>query len=250
LSAVLLGILEGVTEFIPVSSTGHLILFSNLIDFTGEKEKTFSIFIQLGAILAVVFLYCAKNFNGLDGILKLLVAFLPAAIMGLLFYKYIKTKLFYPLPVSIALIIGGIIMIIIKDKSKNSTSSLDNVTYKQALVIGLFQCFSLCPGVSRSGSTIIGGMLSGLNKKTAADFSFILAVPIMLAAVSFDLLKSIDILSFSDIPIFLVGFIASFISAYFAIKFFIKILVKFSLKPFGYYRIVIGLICIFILVLK
>ncbi|MCL4161236.1 UNVERIFIED_CONTAM: hypothetical protein GTU68_015508, partial [Idotea baltica] len=243
LQALFLGIIEGLTEFIPVSSTGHLIIASNAIDFSLEQSESFSIFIQLGAILAVVLIYLDRNFSGILAIIKLFLGFLPACILGVLFYSSIKEVLFKPVPVAVALIVGGIILIIAERKIDNENKlsvSLDDITNKQAFLVGCFQCFALWPGMSRSGSTIIGGMLSGLNKKTSADFSFILAVPVMCAAVSYDLLKNFSEINYADIKIFIFGFVIAFIVSYFAIKFFLQLLQKVGFWPFGVYRIILG----------
>jgi undecaprenyl-diphosphatase len=258
--AVILGILEGVTEFIPVSSTGHLSLLSVYLGFDGEKTNTFNIFIQLGAILAVVFLYFrrflellrikgsdlkAEGFSGYTGLAKLGLACVPAFVLGFLFYDRIKELLKSPLPVALALIVGGILMILVeRGVKKVSISRLEDVTYLQSLGVGIFQCLALWPGMSRSGSTIIGAMLLGFHRQVAAEFSFLLAVPVMCAAVGYELLKSASSLTVSDIPLFSVGFIISFIVAMLAIKFFIGMLGRFSLRPFAYYRIIIGLIVI------
>jgi len=258
LAALALGILEGLTEFIPVSSTGHLVLLGDLIEFTGEKANTFSIFIQLAAILAVVSLYIDKfrgllqfssestehsAFRGFQGLLKLFVVSFPAGLCGLLFYDAVKSKLFAPGPVACALIVGGVVMVLIEKKPKESSvHSLHEITLPQCFGVGLFQCLSLWPGISRSGSTIIGGMILGLNRTLAAEFSFIIAVPIMCAAVGYDMLKSINILDQSDIAVFAIGFFVSYLTAVFAIRVFLRVLRKYTLAPFGYYRIVLGVV--------
>lgn len=256
LAAAALGVLEGLTEFIPVSSTGHLVLLGDLIEFTGKKAETFSIFIQLAAILAVVSLYIDKfrglldfssestergAFRGFHGLLKLFVVSFPAGLCGLLFYDTVKSKLLAPVPVACALIVGGVVMVLIEKKPKGgSVHSLHEISLPQCFGVGLFQCLSLWPGISRSGSTIIGGMLLGLNRTLAAEFSFIIAVPIMCAAVGYDMLKSIKFLDQSDIAVFAVGFVVSYVTAMFAIRVFLRILRKYTLAPFGYYRIVLG----------
>jgi undecaprenyl-diphosphatase len=257
IKALLISILEGLTEFIPVSSTGHLVLFSRYLEFNGERADTFSIFIQLGAILAVVVLYkqrffdLLKNGSGFKGIValqKLFIAAVPACILGALFYSKIKKVLFAPMPVAIALIIGGIFLLMFDKKSKyTSDATLDDLSYRQAIGVGIAQCFSLIPGVSRSGSTIIGGLICGLSKQVAAEFSFILAVPVMCAAVLYDLYKSLNFLVLADIPIFVFGFVVAFITALFAIKFFIQLLNKIGLWPFGVYRIILGLVVLILL---
>lgn len=257
LIAIILGIVEGLTEFLPVSSTGHLIIAGNLLNFTGEKADCFEIFIQLGAILAVVFLYWDRfknlldlkpnqlhEFKGLDACFKLALGCLPAFILGFLLHDFIKKNLFSPLTVSVALIIGGIVMLILEKKVifKINTTDIDKISYKQSLYIGCFQTLALYPGVSRSAATLIGGMLFGLNRKTAAEFSFILAVPVIFAASAYDLLKSWHFLSAADIFPFTLGLVTSFLVAIVAIKTFIKFLQTKTLEPFGYYRIIVGII--------
>jgi undecaprenyl-diphosphatase len=259
--SVILGIVEGVTEFLPISSTGHLIVAGHLLGQTGDVEKTFEIFIQLGAILAVVVLYWErflllfrtdqqKPFSGLRGWMLLAITSFPAALLGLLAHDAIKTYLFNPTTVAWALLVGGIAIIVIEQlKLKTFTESLDELTVKQALMIGLFQCLSLWPGTSRAASTIVGGLFSGLNRKIAAEYSFLAAVPIMCMATLYDLKKSIHLLHASDLPIFALGFVVSFVSAILAIKFFIQLLQKSTLVPFGVYRVVAGLVFIVLLYL-
>lgn len=242
--AILLGIIEGLTEFLPVSSTGHLILAGHLLDFTGEKEKTFSIFIQLGAILAVVVYYWRRfrsflRFDFKEGlnILHILVAMLPAVVVGLLLHDVIKEYLFSPRTVVFALVAGGVLLIYAEKKNhKVSSLSLDELTYKQALRIGVFQCLALFPGFSRAGATIAGGVLSGADHKTAAEFSFLVAVPMMVAASGLDLVKNYKVISPTDIDLFLAGFTSAFIVALIAIMSFLKLLAKVKLTPFAYYR--------------
>lgn len=258
-SAILLGILEGLTEFIPVSSTGHLILLGDFLSFTGPQADTFSIFIQLGAILAVVWLYAERfkkflkvsNFKESDfqsECLKLATACFPVLVAGVLFHSTIKSVLFAPRPVAIALIVGGVLLILVElKKNKSDTQSIDEITTKQALAIGLFQCLALWPGMSRSGSCIIGGRLFGLKNIVAAEFSFIIAVPVMFAAVSYDLFKSFNNLALDNISIFAVGFIVAGFTAVFAIKFFLRLLERLSLAPFGIYRIALGLLVLILL---
>jgi len=257
--AIALGVLEGLTEFIPVSSTGHLILMGDLLSFTGPKADSFNVFIQLGAILAVVALYPHRflalfdfsrahgdkpvGFRGMDGISKLVVTSIPALFFGALFHEAIKTRLFTPLPVAAALLLGGIIMVWIERRERTVlTTSVEELTLRQCFGIGLFQCLALWPGMSRSGSTIIGGMLLGLERKLAAEFSFLAAVPIMCAAVGYDLLKSRVFLEAADIPFFALGFLVSFVVAVAAIRFFVAIVSRYSLIPFGWYRIALGIL--------
>lgn len=253
---IILGVLEGLTEFMPVSSTGHLIILERALGLEGQNVDTFSVFIQLGAILAVVVLYfktfislfdfsrfSTDSFSGLSGMIKLGLACAPAFILGALFHSFIKEKLFSPLNVAYALIVWGLVMIFVECRVKKySISSLANITCLQAFGVGVFQCFSLYPGVSRSGSTIIGGILLGLTRQTAAEFSFILAVPVMFAATIFDLYKNWSYLSYNDLFPFILGFVVSFGTAILAIKFFIALLNRWTLIPFALYRIALGLI--------
>jgi undecaprenyl-diphosphatase len=259
LSAIIMGIVEGLTEFLPVSSTGHLILTGELIHFKGEQAKTFEIFIQLGSILAVVVVYW-KRFLNILGLMKgnreeknlnllhIILAMIPAVMLGLVLHDAIKTYLFSPYTVLIGLVAGGLLMIVAEKKQVAITAdSLDKLSYKQAFGIGVFQCLALWPGFSRSGSTISGGLLVGTDRKTAAEFSFIVAVPMMVAASGLDLLKSYQYLSPHDLPIFAVGFITAFIVALLAIKFFLRFISKVKLTPFAIYRFVIAVLYSFIL---
>ncbi|OOE12890.1 undecaprenyl-diphosphate phosphatase [Fictibacillus arsenicus] len=254
--AIVMGIIEGITEFLPVSSTGHLIVAGHMLDFTGDKAKTFEIVIQLGSILAVVVLYwnrlwsllgvgkMSKKENSLN-LGHIFIAIMPAVIIGLLVHDFIKAHLFSPKTVIVGLVIGGFLMLFaekVQNKKGVNASDLDDMTYKQALKIGLFQCLSLWPGFSRSGATISGGLISGLNHRTAADFSFIQAVPIMIAASGLDLYKSRDILSAADLPFFLTGFVTAFLVAAVAILFFVKLIAKVKLTPFAYYRFIVAAI--------
>lgn len=252
--AFILGIVEGLAEFLPISSTGHLILVGHLLNFEGERAKTFEIVIQLGAILAISILYRQrlvslfnikpilnkeKKFNAIHIILGVI----PAMIAGLLLHDIIKTYLFSPNTVVIGLVLGAILMIFAEKKKAEPTSfSLDELTYKQALTIGLFQCLAVYPGFSRAGSTISGGLLAGSSYKTSSEFSFLIALPIMIGATGLDLLKSWKYLSVNDIPMFVVGFITSFIVAMFAVVTFLKWLEKLGLTPFAYYRIVLAIV--------
>ena len=219
-TAFLLGIIEGVTEFLPVSSTGHLIIGAELLGFIHPSSKVFEIFIQLGAILAVVVEYRKKIVDTFIGVQtdktaqvftkNLIIAFIPAAILGFFFHSLIKLYLFNPIVVGIALVVGGILMIFIEKKLPNRPIvDVDKISNKQALIIGIAQCFSLIPGVSRAASTIMGGLIGGLDRKTATEFSFFLAIPIIFSASVFDLSSNIDILSKSDIPVFVIGFITA-----------------------------------------
>jgi undecaprenyl-diphosphatase len=257
LKIILLGIIEGVTEFLPVSSTGHLIVFGQFIKFDESFSKTFDIVIQLGAILAIVAIYKDKLLDILQNIKKeksqkfvinLFFAFLPAALAGFLLHGYIKGYLFSPLTVALALILGGIVMIIIENiRHKGSVTNIDNVTYKTAFYIGLAQMLALVPGVSRSAATIMGGLLAGLNRKTAAEFSFFLAIPVMFCATFYDLIKEAGNIDASAILYILAGFVVAFITAFIVVKWFIKFISHNNFKPFAYYRIALGLIILLLL---
>lgn len=261
IAAFILGIVEGLAEFLPISSTGHLILVGYLIGFEGEKAKTFDIVIQLGAILAITVLY-RKRLGSLINIkpilnkekkfnaIHIILGVLPAIVVGLILHDFIKTYLFSPKTVVIGLILGAILMIFAeKKKDQPHTHSLDDLTYRQALTIGLFQCLAVYPGFSRAGSTISGGLLVKANYKTASDFSFLIALPVMVGATGLDLLKSWNNLSVSDIPMFVVGFITSFVVALIAVVTFIKWLNKIGLIPFAYYRFVLALAFIIFILL-
>ncbi|MBI5055264.1 MAG: undecaprenyl-diphosphate phosphatase [Nitrospirae bacterium] len=255
IKAAVLGVVEGVTEFLPISSTGHLILAGDMLGFTGETAKTFEVFIQLGAILSVVWLYRAKVASSIKGIgtqktnrflLNLLIAFLPAAFFGLLTHSFIKRYLFKPFTVAVALIIGGIVILVIERVVKKAVvTDVDEVSYKQALGIGMAQTLSLFPGVSRAGATIMGAMCFGLERKVATEFSFFLAIPTMFAATLFDLLKSFHSLAAADLPLFAVGFIISFFSALIVIKAFLGFVTKHTFDSFAVYRIVFGAVVLF-----
>lgn len=253
LKALILGLVEGATEFLPISSTGHLIIVGDLLNFNDDKGKVFEIVIQLAAILAVCWeyrrklidtaLHISSQSKAQQFVLNLFLAFLPAAILGLAFHSFIKEHLFSPVTVAIALIVGGFAILVIENKTLNtSTSSIDDLTPMQAIKVGLAQSLALFPGVSRAGATILGGMIFGLNRKTATEFSFFLAIPIMFAATVLDVYKSRDILSIEDAGIFAVGFITAFLSALIAIRFLLKFVATHDFKLFAWYRIVFGAI--------
>jgi undecaprenyl-diphosphatase len=253
LKSFFLGIVEGITEFIPVSSTGHLILAGDLLGFEDEKAKVFDVFIQLGAILSVVWLYRDKVFGVIRGFpgrkearslgMNLIIAFLPAAFLGLLMHKAIKAYLFNPITVAGALIAGGIAILLIEKMDHRATvTDVDGITLKQAVGAGLAQCLALFPGVSRSGATIMGGLLIGLDRRVAVEFSFFLAIPTMFAATGYDLLSNLHALSLSDAPLFALGFITAFFSALVVIKAFIGYVSRHDFSGFAYYRIVFGLL--------
>ncbi len=260
--AVILGIVEGLTEFIPVSSTGHLIFAGHFLGFTGPKASAFEVIIQLGAIMAVVWLYKDKflyflkveplleRMKGLvtgkkaprSGLtlLEIAAGMIPAVILGFLLRDLIKTG-FNPLTVAIGLIAGGILLIIVeKVHIRTTVTSVDDVTVKQAFLIGVMQCLALWPGFSRSGATISGGVFFGLDRKSAAEFSFILAVPIMVAATTLEMKEVITTFSAGDILQLAVGFIVSFFLAYLSIVYFMKLISKVSFIPFAIYRLIIG----------
>ena len=260
-TAALLGGVEGLTEFLPVSSTGHLILAGHFLNFTGEKAATFEIFIQLGAILSVLVAYPQRflglldfkesyGFRGIRGIGRLMLTTLPALVLGFLFHKKIKEFLFNPLSVAAALILGGIWILIIENRKENSkVQDVDSMTWTQCLGIGFFQCLAMWPGMSRSASTILGGMMLGLDRKTAVEYSFFAAVPVLCAATLLDLVKSLPVLNTADLPFFGVGLIISFITALIVIKIFIGFVSRFKLTGFGWYRIAAGL-AVFLLLHK
>ncbi len=243
--AIILAIVEGLTEFLPVSSTGHMILASSLMKIDNEFVKTFEISIQLGAILAIVLLYYKRFLQSFEIYLKLATAFIPAAVIGFLAYDLIKSILFNPLIVAISLVVGGVIIIIVDrhvTQKKSQTPDLEKISYKNAFYIGLIQCFSMIPGVSRAAATIIGGVFNGFDKKQATEFSFLLAVPVMFAATGYDLLKTPVEFSSHELMILGVGLAGAFISALVAVKLFLRIVGDYGFKYFGYYRIIIGLL--------
>ncbi len=244
--AIILAIIEGLTEFLPVSSTGHMILASSLMKVQDKEfTETFEIVIQLGAILAVLLLYIKRFFVSINIYLKLFVAFLPTGVVGFLAYKMIKQYLFNPFTVSISLIIGGVVLILLDKWSEEKQSEYKNVediSYKGAIKIGLIQCVSMIPGVSRAAATIFGGIFSGFDRKQAAEFSFLLAIPTMFAASGYDLLKSHENIHSDDAMILLTGALVAFVVAIIAVKAFVAFLTKYGFKHFGYYRIVLGVL--------
>ncbi len=252
LQAILLGVVEGVTEFLPISSTGHLIVVGDLIGFHNDG-RVFEIAIQLGAILAVVVEYRRKfvgvalgMFNDASAqrfILNLLIAFLPAAIMGVLFISLIKTYLFNPLSVATMLILGGL-MILWAERRQHQVrvTNVDDMSWKDALKVGLCQVLSMVPGTSRSGATIIGGLFIGLDRKVAAEFSFFLAVPTMFAATFYDIYKHRDLLHAHDFPMFAAGFVTAFFAAWLAVRTLVRFVANHTYEIFAWYRIVFGLL--------
>jgi undecaprenyl-diphosphatase len=243
--AIILGTLEGLTEFLPISSTGHLIMASHLLGIEQTNaHKTFEVAIQLGSILAVLFLFVKRLLVDKMLWVKIILAFLPTAIFGFLFYKTIKA-LFGIETVAIMLVIGGIIFLIIEyfrrnhDDSKDKT--IDDLSIKEALTIGLFQSFSMVPGTSRSGATMIGGLFAGLSRKSAAEFSFLLAIPTMFVATFYDLYKNRSEMIIDDYSLLAIGFITAFIVALVTVKAMMKFLTTHTFVAFGVYRIIIGL---------
>jgi undecaprenyl-diphosphatase len=248
IQAIILAIVEGLTEFLPVSSTGHMIIASAIMGIN-EKEftKIFTVNIQFGAILSVVVLYWRRFFQSIDFYFKLFVAFIPAAIFGLLLGDVIDSLLENVVIVAITLLVGGFVLIFIDKLFQSSNADIDTIDYRKAFTIGLFQCIALVPGVSRSAATIIGGMTQKLSRKAAAEFSFFLAVPTMFAASGYKLLKDYEFIRQEDIQTIIIGNVVAFIVAMLAIKFFINILTKYGFKLFGYYRIILGLLLLILL---
>ncbi len=251
LVALILGVVEGFTEFLPISSTGHLIIVGDLLQFNDERGKVFEIFIQLGAILAVCWAYrtrIRKVAGGLRSdpaaqkfVLNILIAFTPAVILGLLFHKAIKAYLFNPITVACALIVGGIVILLIERRRTQPTIlTIDELNWKDALKIGFAQTLAMFPGVSRSGATIMGGLMFGLSRTAATEFSFFLAIPTMFAATTYDLYKNWALLQQSDLPLFALGFFAAFLSALAAVKTLLKYLANHTFSAFAWYRIIFG----------
>ena len=251
LYALILGFVEGLTEFLPISSTGHLILAGQLLGFNGEKAKVFMIAIQLAAILAVVWEYRVRLRHVVTTVhtepasrrlaLNLMAGFVPAAVLGFLFYKEIKGYLFNPLVVASALVIGGV-LILWAERRKHviSTPTVDDLNWRRALAVGFAQALAMIPGTSRSGATIIGGLFLGLSRKAAAEFSFLLAIPTMFAATAYDLYKNWQLFDAGDIPLFAIGGVASFASALLAVRTLLKFVSRHDYTVFAWYRIVFG----------
>ncbi len=249
--ALLLGIVEGVTEFLPISSTGHLIIVGDLLNFNDAQGKVFEIVIQLAAILAVCWDYRVRLTQAVTGLtrdpvqqrfaLLLIVAFLPAAVLGLLFHHAIKTYLFNPITVASALILGGVLIIYLeKRQHKIRFESVEAMSWRQALPIGFAQSLAMFPGVSRSGATIMGGLVFGMSRKAATEFSFFLAIPTMFAATLYDVYKSWSQLHIENLPVFIVGFVASFIAAMLTVKALLRFITNHTFIPFAWYRIIFG----------
>jgi undecaprenyl-diphosphatase len=253
LKAAVLGIVEGLTEFLPISSTGHLIIAGQLLGFGGEKAKVFDIVIQSGAMLAVVWEFRARFLGVLKGlghdpaarrfVINLAIAFTPAALLGLAFAGAIKQHLFHAVPVALAFIVGGALILWVERSPRQATvEQVDDMTWKDALKVGIAQSFALIPGMSRSGATIIGGMLFGLSRRAATEFSFFLAVPTLVAAGAYDFYKHRALLDSSDLGVFAVGFVVSFVSAFLCIRWLLRYIATHDFSVFAWYRIVFGLI--------
>lgn len=259
LKALIMGIVEGCTEFLPISSTGHLILAGSLLDFTGDNVKVFSIAIQAGAMLSVVWVYRQKIASVVRGmftnakdrkfVVNLIVAFLPAAILGVLFSRKIQDFLFYPVPVAAAFITGGLLIIFVERRNEKNpvarVESVDDMTLMDAFKVGCAQAFALIPGTSRSGATIIGGMLFGLSRKAATEFSFFLAMPTLFGAAVYSVFKERALLSEADVPLFTIGTISAFVSAFLCVRWLLRYISSHNFIPFAWYRIAFG---IFVLV--
>ncbi|WP_340053069.1 undecaprenyl-diphosphate phosphatase [Pseudomonas sp. JAI120] len=253
IQALILGVVEGLTEFLPISSTGHQIIVADLLDFGGERAMAFNIIIQLGAILAVVWEFRRKILDVVTGLptqrnaqrftVNLLIAFLPAVVLGVIFADLIHHYLFNPITVATALVIGGIVMLWAERREHEvHAESIDDITWKDALKVGFAQCLAMIPGTSRSGSTIIGGLLFGLSRKTATEFSFFLAMPTMVGAAVYSGYKYRDLFQPADLPVFAIGFVTSFIFAMIAVKGLLKFIASHSYAAFAWYRIAFGLL--------
>jgi undecaprenyl-diphosphatase len=254
LKAAIMGVVEGLTEFLPISSTGHLILAGALLGFDDEKAKVFDIAIQTGAIFAVILVYWERIRSTIVELptqrkaqkfaLNVIIGFLPAVVLALIFGKFIKAHLFTPVVVATTFILGGFIILWAEKRTAVATrvNSVDEMTPMDALKVGLVQCLAMIPGTSRSGSTIIGGMLLGLSRKAATDFSFFLAIPTLIGAGVYSLYKERALLSTADIPMFAVGLIFSFISAWLCVRWLLRYISSNSFVPFAYYRIAFGVI--------
>jgi undecaprenyl-diphosphatase len=253
LQAVILGVVEGLTEFLPISSTGHQIIVADLLDFGGERAIAFNIIIQLGAILAVVWEFRRKILDVVTGLptrpsarrftANLLIAFMPAVVLGVIFSNLIHEYLFNPITVAAALVVGGIIMLWAEKRQHEvHAETVDEITWKDALKVGFAQCLAMIPGTSRSGSTIIGGLLFGLSRKTATEFSFFLAMPTMVAAAVYSGFKYRHLFVPADVPVFAIGFVTAFIFAMIAVKALLKFIANHSYAAFAWYRIAFGLV--------
>jgi undecaprenyl-diphosphatase len=259
LKAVIMGLVEGFTEFLPISSTGHLILAGDLLHMTGDKYNVFKIVIQSGAILAVCWEFRARIAAALSGmfsdrkqqkfILNLMVAFMPLAVLGLAFGKLIKAKLFHPVPVALAFIVGGLIILWVEARQKANpvavrVNEVDDMTIMDAFKVGCAQAFALIPGTSRSGATIIGAMMFGLTRKAATEFSFFLAIPTLMIATAYELFKERALLSGADLPLFTIGTLAAFVSAFLCVRWLLRYISSHDFTAFAWYRIAFGILVI------
>jgi undecaprenyl-diphosphatase len=256
IKVIIMGIVEGLTEFLPISSTGHLILAGSLLDFTGEKVKVFEIVIQAGAMLAVCWEYRVKIFRVILDfssdiaarrfVLNLAVAFLPAVVLGLIFGNAIKAHLFKPVPVALAFIVGAFVILIVERRNRriltSRVDSVDDMTVTDALKVGLAQCFALIPGTSRSGASIIGAMAFGLSRRAATEFSFFLAIPTLFGATIYSLYKERDLLSAADLPMFGLGALSAFVSAFLCVRWLLRFISTHDFTIFAWYRIVFGVL--------
>ncbi|MFL9892404.1 undecaprenyl-diphosphate phosphatase [Paraburkholderia sp. RL17-381-BIF-C] len=260
--ALILGVVEGLTEFLPVSSTGHLIVAGSLLNFTDEHAKTFDVVIQLGAILAVCWEFRRRIGSVVAGLpsrpdarrftLNVIIATIPAIVLGLLFEKTIKAALFSPVPVAFALVVGGVVILWAeaRQRTRGETAarvqSVDDLSAVDALKVGLAQCFALIPGMSRSGSTIIGGMLFGLDRRVATEFSFFLAIPIIFGATAYELHKDWHLLSVDALGTFTLGFLAAFVSAFACVRWLLRYIAAHDFTAFAWYRIAFGLLILLV----
>lgn len=256
IKVIIMGIVEGLTEFLPISSTGHLILAGSLLDFTGDKVKVFEIVIQAGAMLAVCWEYRVKiarvildfrhDIAARRFVLNLMIAFLPAVVLGLAFGKAIKAHLFKPVPVALAFIIGALIILVVENRNRRTlftrVDSVDDMTALDALKVGIAQCFALIPGTSRSGASIIGGMMFGLSRRAATEFSFFLAIPTLFGATIYSLYKERALLSADDLPMFGLGAFAAFVSAFLCVRWLLRYISSHDFRAFAWYRIAFGIV--------
>jgi undecaprenyl-diphosphatase len=254
IKALVLGVVEGLTEFLPISSTGHLILAGDLLDFSDEKAKVFEIVIQTGAMLAIVWEYRPKFWSTAAGLVReptarrfvtnLIVAFIPAAVLGLAFGKLIKAYLFHAVPVALAFIAGGFIILWVERslRPKARVERVDDMTWRDALKVGIAQAFALIPGTSRAGATIIGGMLFGLSRRVATEFSFFLAVPTLIAAGAYDFWKNRALFDAGDAGLFAAGSLTAFVSAFLCVRWLLRYIATHDFTPFAWYRIAFGVV--------
>jgi undecaprenyl-diphosphatase len=252
--AAIMGVVEGLTEFLPISSTGHLILAGALLGFDDEKAKVFDIAIQTGAIFAVILVYWQKIYSTVKAlpyqveaqrfVMNVVIGFFPAVFLGLLFGKIIKQHLFIPEVVAVTFIVGGLVILWAERRPPSTVRirAVEDMRGRDALLVGLVQCLAMVPGTSRSGATIIGGMLLGLSRKAATDFSFFLAIPTLIGAGVYSLYKERAMLSLDDLPMFAVGLVVSFVSAWICVRWLLKYIASHSFEVFAWYRIVFGLV--------